>query len=538
MYIISVNRAIYILYGILIAALLIFGWVADHALAQQARTEEETARSGLHEKAQMTVRSVSTTLDEAEKAVLAVKPWSGVLVGRLADPFHLSAPRGSFVPYLRRTKDELLDLLSSVEATPSSLPEAVVAAIALGRPEFKSQAAERLLSGLLPVRPEDLPYLAGILGVDNDARLNRLKNQLQHTPPAASLPVLPIFSRSKTEWNTIEGWARGESEIRYYEIPVDLLLTRAGVAGHAFLSRENSIVRNGTETAVAAIPDVSGLTLVVAPDVPGRLRIWTLRILLWVAVLTSVFGITAALRALRREARALSREKAFLASVTHELRTPLSAIRLFGESLSEGRGDPREYGAMVALESERLEDLVERVLAVTRVDERMSFTRLDPAALVRSAVTLIADRAKKRSTQITLDQSIHNELLPEVSWDSEAVRRALLNLLDNAVKHGKEGGHIEVRAAVDGDSVKLAVVDDGPGIGGRDRKRIFGRFQRGATAAAGTGLGLHVVEQVASAHHGRVDLETEEDKGSTFTLILPIEPGKTAGAEQQIRKPS
>jgi hypothetical protein len=207
LYIISVKRATYILYGILIAALLIFGWVADHALVQQARTEKETARSSLHEKAQMTIRSVSTTLAEAEKAVLAVKPWSGVLVGRLADPFHLSAPRGSFVPYLQRTKDDLLALLSSVEATPSGFPEAVVAAIALGRPEFKSQAAERLLSGLLPVRLEDLPYLAGILGVDHDARLNRLKNQLRRTPPAASLPVLPIFSRSKTEWNSIEGWA-------------------------------------------------------------------------------------------------------------------------------------------------------------------------------------------------------------------------------------------------------------------------------------------------------------------------------------------
>jgi signal transduction histidine kinase len=533
-----VNRTTYILYGILIAALLIFGWLADHALLQQARTEEETARSGLHEKAQMTVRSVNTTLAEAEKAVLAVKPWSGILVGRLADPFHLSAPRGSFVPYLRRTKDELLNILSSIEATPSGLPEGVVAAIALGSPESKSQAAERLLSGLLPVRLEDLPYLAGILGVDHDARLDRLKNQLLRAPPPASLPILPIFSRSKTEWNSIEGWARGENEIRSYEIPVDLLLTRAGVAGHAFLSRENSDAGKGTGTAVAAIPEVSGLTLVVTPDVPGRLRIWTLRILLWVAVLTSVFGITAALRALSRETRALSREKAFLASVTHELRTPLSAIRLFGETLSEGRGDPREYGAMVAQESERLEDLVERVLAVTRVDERMSFTRLDPAALVRSAVTLIADRAKKRTIQITLDQSIHKGLLPEVSWDSEAVRRALLNLLDNAVKHGKEGGHIEVRAIADGDSVKLAVVDDGPGIRGRDRKRIFERFQRGATAAAGTGLGLHVVEQVASAHHGRVDLETEEGKGSTFTLILPIEPCKTAGAEQQNRTPS
>jgi two-component system phosphate regulon sensor histidine kinase PhoR len=232
----------------------------------------------------------------------------------------------------------------------------------------------------------------------------------------------------------------------------------------------------------------------------------------------------------RSETRALSREKAFLASVTHELRTPLAAIRLFGETLSEGRGDPQEYGALVAQESERLEVLVERVLAVTRVDERMSFTRLDPADLVRSAVALIADRAQKRAIQVTLDKSLQEGGLPNVSWDADSVRRALLNLLDNAVKHGRQGGRIDVRATLKGDSVRLAVADDGPGIERRDRKRVFGRFQRGVTEAAGTGLGLYVVDQIARAHGGRVDLETEENRGATFTLILPIEPPEAVRA--------
>jgi two-component system phosphate regulon sensor histidine kinase PhoR len=532
-------RLAYVLYGILVAALLIFGGVADHALVEQARDAEEAARSGMEENAQMTARAVGATLAQAEQAVHAEKPWPGVAVGRLSNPSFLSAPRGSFVPYLERSEADLLGLLSSVDLTPSGLPEAVVVATAIGSGESKSQAAERLLSGLLPVRPEDLPHLAGALGVEEDDRVERLENQLRRAPAAASLPALPSFRRFMTERGTIEGWARGEeAELWSYEIHLDLLLSRAGVEGRTSLARDTSPPPNEAGTTVVSVPEVEGLTLVVTPEVPGRLRIQALRVLLWVAVFASIFGFTAVLRALRRETRALSREKAFLAGVTHELRTPLAAIRLFGETLSEGRGDPQEYGALVARESERLEDLVERVLAVTRVDERVSFTRLDPARLVRSAVALIAERAEKRSIQISLDESLQEGTLPEVSWDADGVRRALLNLLDNAVKHGRQGGRINVRATLEGESVNLVVADDGPGIERRDRRRVFGRFQRSATAAAGTGLGLYVVDQVARAHGGRVDLETEENQGATFTLILPIEPPETLQTEARKRAPT
>ena len=104
------------------------------------------------------------------------------------------------------------------------------------------------------------------------------------------------------------------------------------------------------------------------------------------------------------------------------------------------------------------------------------------------------------------------------------MRQALLNLLDNAIKHGRHGGHVEVRGELENGSLKLSVADDGPGIERRDRKRIFKRFQRGETQSPGTGLGLYVVEQVANAHGGRVDLLTEAHLGCTFTLVLPLEP--------------
>jgi signal transduction histidine kinase len=108
----------------------------------------------------------------------------------------------------------------------------------------------------------------------------------------------------------------------------------------------------------------------------------------------------------------------------------------------------------------------------------------------------------------------------------------LLSLIDNAVQHGRANGRVEVYAESDAQQVKLSVRDDGPGIARTGRKRLFGRFVRGATAASGTGLGLYLVDQVARAHGGRVDLQSEDGQGATFTLVLPrVPPGDAAPLE-------
>jgi signal transduction histidine kinase len=261
--------------------------------------------------------------------------------------------------------------------------------------------------------------------------------------------------------------------------------------------------------------------IAVTPAVPGAVRIAALRVALLACIVAATAGLVATRRALAKETRALARERTFLTNVTHELRTPLTAIRLFGETLAEGRGDPREYGALVAQESDRLSDLVERVLAATRVDEAPRFGLVSPGELVRSAVQLMAARAERRRVSVT---SAVSEDLPQVLWDADAVRRAMVNLLDNGVKHGREAGRVELSVSQTGDHVRLAVSDDGPGIGQAHRGSVFERFKRGATEAPGAGLGLYLVEQVARAHGGRVDLVTEEGRGSTFTLVLPITP--------------
>jgi signal transduction histidine kinase len=510
-----VSRRSQIVFGAFVLALLVFGGVADRALVEQGRAAAAAARAEVGERAEQAARSVRATLAQLEQDVQRERPWPGVVVARRLDSAFLRAPRPSAPGYLQRGEAELEALQSSTALSGSGLPEAVVAAVALGHADVSEQVAERLLLGLLPVDPAELPYLAEALGVGDDARVRLLQSRLERAPPEAALPAIPEFRRASTDSGWIVGWAREEVGVLGYTAPVELLLERAAVDDHAFLGEQSSSAARRVD-----VPEVDGLTLSVAPRDPGRLRLRGLRALLWVAVLVSVVGLAGLLRGLQREAKAVERERAFLTGVTHELRTPLAAIRLFGERLAHGRGDAREYGSMVARESERLESLVERVLALPQGDGRLSISTLDPSELVRSAVSLSAGRAERRRVTLTIETPD----LPSVRWDGEAVRQALLNLLDNAIQHGRHGGRVGVRAVHADGVVKLAVSDDGPGIGRRDRKRIFGRFERGVTASSGTGLGLYLVDRVARAHGGRVDLVTEEGRGATFTLVLPLEP--------------
>ena len=249
--------------------LLVFGGVADHALIEQARTAEAASRAEHDKKTELTAQSVRATLAEVEQAVLADHPWPGVSVGRLVDPNSMSVPGTSSVPYRKLSEEELVARLSSTHLSGSGLPEAVVAAVALGRSDPKREVSERLLLGRIPVRPEDLPYAAEALGVTGDSRVKVLSAQLRQAPGPARLPMVPRFHRQLMEGETIEGWSRGEAELRRYEIPLGLLLNRAGVA-ESVVTEESSRTEDESGRQIVAIPEVEGLTLAVALDHPDR----------------------------------------------------------------------------------------------------------------------------------------------------------------------------------------------------------------------------------------------------------------------------
>jgi len=527
------------LFVLVTGSLLAFGWVADRGLEGEVRRARQEASYGAAETAQLAARSLGAALVSLEQAVVSGRDLAGVDVETLAEePPHARLPAARETPYGRRPRAWLVERLGSASVTPSGLPEAVIARLALGDAaavsvpgaEAPPDVGERLLSGELPVRPEDLPTLARTLGVGADPRVEALRARLAAAPRSSDLPVAPAFRRrldaepQPKPGALIEGWSLVHRPNQPRGLRVRYRVPLARVAETAHLPDEVEVIAGRAAPpglASAEVSELPGLAVVAHERQGGVLRVRALRVGLWLAVLASIGLLVAARRALAAQARVTAREKTFLSSVTHELRTPLAAMRLFGERLAQGRGNPIEYGALIAEESERLESLVERVLAATRASERPDFAPVEPVELVRSALPLVGPRAERRGVTVSCTA---REPLPTVAWDAEAVRRALLNLLDNAIRHGRENGRVDLTVSAQGDTVSLAVADDGPGIARREQPDVFGRFVRGRTDAPGTGLGLHVVEQVAHAHGGRVDLASEEGRGCVFTLRLPVVP--------------
>jgi signal transduction histidine kinase len=518
----------------LVLALVVVAGLADRALVGQADAARAAALARIDEDARQAAQATRAALAPIEQALAAGRPAEGVVFERMRVPPGRRVAAAGFPAYARRSRAELAELLVSTAASPNGLPEAVVARLALGPAAPLSGVAatalveERLLDGELPVDPDDLPYLCERLGKAFDPRLPRLIARLRAAPDTARMAVAPAFARRLDEGGRVEGWSRtGDGWLLHYSVVAEDLLRRSGVTSVAV--SVHPVGSAGTGTRTIPVPDVDGLELRVEPRTAGALRLAALRVVLWLSALAGVAGLVVLRRGLGREEKALARERAFLSGVTHELRTPLTTIRVLGETLAEGRGDPREYGRLAAQESQRLEALVERVLTLARVEHRARFGVVEPAELLQSVVTLVRPRAERRGARVWC--RVDGEL-PRCRWDGDAVRRALLNLLDNAVTHGREGGVVTAAASATAEAVRLSVADDGPGIRRTERRRIFGRFERGTTDAPGTGLGLYLVEEVARVHGGRVDLATEEGRGSTFTLVLPVSPPGSAARDE------
>jgi signal transduction histidine kinase len=221
----------------------------------------------------------------------------------------------------------------------------------------------------------------------------------------------------------------------------------------------------------------------------------------------------------------------FVAGVTHELNTPLAAIRSAGQNLADGIvKDPaqvRRYGGLIEKEGGRLTALVAQVLDFAGIESgsrAYASEPLDVAPLVEQVL---------RDHRLALEQAgmeVETDLapgLPQVRGDAAALRRALDNVVANAVKFAASGRRLAVRAATraDGGAVVLRVEDGGPGIPRDEHERVFEPFYRGGAAernaTPGSGLGLSLVRHVVHAHGGRVRVEGREAGGTAVVLELP-----------------
>ena len=251
----------------------------------------------------------------------------------------------------------------------------------------------------------------------------------------------------------------------------------------------------------------------------------------------SVLGLLAASMVLlsastRRATELNERKMEFVAGVSHELRTPVAVLRSAGQNLADGSvSEPEQvkrYGTLIETEGRRLNDLVEQVLELAGIQSnKLRYRRevLSVRAVVEAA--LEDCEALRAEEDVSIEQKLPEDDV-EVEGDGDALRRALTNLLVNAIKHGGEGNAITVTVEARGDRIAIEVADRGPGIAEDDRAHLFEAFYRGRRALdrqiPGSGLGLSLVEHVAREHGGSIEVATTSSEGSTFTLWIP-KPG-------------
>jgi hypothetical protein len=258
-------------------------------------------------------------------------------------------------------------------------------------------------------------------------------------------------------------------------------------------------------------------------------------ILYW-SILVLVVGFTAfggylLWRDVGRELAIAEMRSQFAASVSHELKTPLTSIRMFAEALTMGvQKKPeaqKEYLHTIISESERLSRLLNNVLDFSKIEQGTRTYRFEATSLeevIHAAEEAMAFPMGQKGFDLQVEVE---DGIPEVQADRDALEQAVLNLLHNAMKYSGESREIQLKLHRNGNMVQVDVTDHGIGIVEEDRDRIFGKFFRVSgienQKIPGTGLGLTIVSHIAQSHGGRVEVKSQPGEGSTFSFILPLE---------------
>ncbi|HEV8247542.1 MAG TPA: HAMP domain-containing sensor histidine kinase [Polyangiaceae bacterium] len=257
-------------------------------------------------------------------------------------------------------------------------------------------------------------------------------------------------------------------------------------------------------------------------------------VLVGLSSIVVVAGLFVIVVAAARERKLSALKSDFVANVSHELKTPLALVRMFGELLQSGRVENDEkrqqYLTIIVSESERLGALIENVLDFAKVErgkQAYDFVESSVADVVARAVEACRVRAER--DRVALDYE-SEAALPAVELDERAIEIAVINLVDNALKYAPDGQRVTVRVRRAGDKVEIRVSDQGGGIAVDDRKRIFDRFVRGKSAVGkqvrGSGIGLALVKHIAEAHGGGAWVEDNLPRGSTFVITIRAERGQ------------
>jgi signal transduction histidine kinase len=305
--------------------------------------------------------------------------------------------------------------------------------------------------------------------------------------------------------------------------PVDLAFSGAKPAPRAPLEKSSAISPGVLELDVAR----KGLPLPAAFERKRRLDLLASLAVEALLLGAIVFLVIAA----RRMQRLADHKMQFVAGVSHELRSPVSAIAMLSRNQADGMVTNPErvkhYGELIHEQCLRLDEMVEQTLKYAGIhsNTRRSMREIDLGQLIEDVLNDRREELARSGFQMEI--AIGSDL-PKIVGDAQWLRTAVENLLSNAQKYGDGGHWIRVGAIYDAveHEVRVSVQDRGAGIDPADREEIFEPFCRGRAAAdaqiPGSGLGLSLVRSAAEAHHGSVTLVSEPGRGSTFTLHLPV----------------
>ncbi|HQR29292.1 MAG TPA: HAMP domain-containing sensor histidine kinase [Anaeromyxobacteraceae bacterium] len=282
------------------------------------------------------------------------------------------------------------------------------------------------------------------------------------------------------------------------------------------------------------VPAAMMLTVGILILVFGRQAVdYVFGILILALVATTIIGTVATLVVLYREAYLSRLQTDFVNKVSHDLRTPLTSIRMFVETLQMGRladeAQRREALDIIAAETARLSSLISRLLDWARMEsgKRTFDLRRQPLGpIVDDALRAVEPQRLQTGAEVR--REVPGDL-PPVLADRDALGDALVDLLQNAFKYTGAEKRIAITARKAGNAVEVVVSDNGPGIPGADQKRIFDKFYRGKDplerSIEGSGLGLSMVKHVVEAHGGKVSVRSEVGKGAAFSVFLRLAEG-------------
>jgi signal transduction histidine kinase len=253
-------------------------------------------------------------------------------------------------------------------------------------------------------------------------------------------------------------------------------------------------------------------------------------VLLGFVVVLMLLGAVLIARDISRESETTRLKTEFVHHVSHELKTPLTLIRLYGETLqrkkSLSKPEQKEAYEIITKESERLSHLINNVLDFSRIEmgkKEFDFKRGNLSGVIRD--TLESYRYHLEKKGFLIHENIADDL-PEMTFDEESIASVLINLLSNAIKFSPAMKEVAVRLFKKENHAILQVEDKGIGISSKEISRVFEKFYRSSDEKAvdtkGSGLGLTLVKHITDAHGGQIDVQSEPGRGSTFSIILPI----------------